>query len=131
MERGRFASWLPGRRGRGVAQEGLVIGVTGLISVCEHLVHVPSSVSRVEPLLVSASDPFPERLRFVRIVGVHVGRVRRGALVSQRFLVEAIKVKGNLEAEMLLGGKVAQKLEVLDTVLARAVSQNVIDPRGT
>ena len=107
-----------------------MVSMTGLVAEGEHLVDVAFAIRRTEPLLVPGGNPFPERLRFVGIIRVDVGWIRRGALVSQRFLVEAIKVKGNLEPKVLLGRKIAQKLEVADTVLSRAVSQDVVDPRG-
>ena len=64
------------------------------------------------------------------VIRVDVDWVRRRALVSQRFLVEAIEVKSNLEPKVLLGGQIAQELEVTDTVLPSAIGQDVVDPRG-
>ena len=60
-----------------------------------------------------------------------VGWVRRGALEAKRLLIEAVHVKRDLEAEVLLGGEIPQQLEVDDALLRRLVGQDVVDARGS
>ena len=130
MDRGRFAAVSPGGGGGLVTQQGLMVGVAGQITGVEHTVDVPRLVGRVKALLVTGRNELAEGLRFLRVVRVDIGRIRRGALEAQRLLFKTVNVQRDLEAKVLLGGKVSQQLEVDYALLRRLVSKNIVNARG-